>query len=460
MKKPTPEASSEVTLAPGRTRRQFGRDLAVGSAAAVISRPLAALVQESPSDHVRVAVMGVRSRGRGMAREFAMQKNTEVTVLCDVDERYFGPCLETLAKVQDKIPVAEADIRKVVERSDVDVLVIASPDHWHAPAAILAADAGKDSYLEKPCSHNPHEGELLIQAAARTGRVIHMGNQRRSWPGVTRAMTALHEGIIGRVYLARTWYANDRAPIGKGKKVAVPPELNWDLFQGPAPRTDYRDNVHPYNWHWFTRWGTGEALNNGTHELDVARWGMQLGNPERVVATGGRWHAEDDWQFPDTMMLSIEFPEGAAIHWEGRSCNNHLVHGWSRGILFHGETGSMLQVGDAFEVRANDKERTVVMSHGSVIPGQVDAVNLASPDASLDGVHVQNFLEAVRGKEKSNIPIEEAHKTVQLGHLGNIAWSVGRTLEINPSTGRIEGDDEANAFWSREYEPGWEPASS
>ncbi|HVS14792.1 MAG TPA: Gfo/Idh/MocA family oxidoreductase [Thermoanaerobaculia bacterium] len=449
------------------TRRDLAKSaLALG--AALATRPLSALTprpgapaigsaQGPASDRVRVAVMGIRSRGRGLARELARLENVEVATLCDVDERYYGECVKAVEGAGGATPARENDVRRVLEDPDLDALVIAAPDHWHAPASILAVAAGKHVYVEKPCGHTPREGELLIEAQRRTGKVIHMGNQRRSWPVVNRCIEALRGGVIGRVYFARTWYSNDRASIGFGMEATPPPELDWELWQGPAPRTRYRDNVHPYDWHWFERWGTGEALNNGTHELDVARWGLGVGYPTRVTASGGRYAFRDDWEFPDTMVLSCEFEGGATITWEGRSCNRHPVEGWERGVLFHGERGTVLQVGDTYRVYANDAAHISLEEVGADRRGEIDVTDPTSPDASLDGVHLQSFVGAVRGTAPSTIPIEEAHKSVLLGHLGNIAWRVGRALDIDPTSGRIQNDPEAEARWSREYEPGWEP---
>jgi predicted dehydrogenase len=408
---------------------------------------------------VVVAVMGVRSRGLHLARELARLPGAEVAFVCDVDRRYLENCVAEVEKIQGKRPRGEVDVRRILERPDVDALVVAAPDHWHAPAALLAVDAGKHVYLEKPCGHNPREGELLVAAQARTGRIIQMGNQRRSWPNVIRCIEKLREGIIGRVYFAKGWYANARDSIGNGQEVPVPEYLDWELFQGPAPRRPYRDNVHPYNWHWFWSWGTGEALNNGTHELDVMRWGMGVDYPTRVVASGGRYHYRDDWEFPDTMVLTIEFEGGRAMTWESRSCNNHPIEGDGRGVVFHGERGTVVQVHDGYTVYANAPERTVIERVEGVGDAGADATDIASPDASLDGVHLLDFLAGVRDGRPVSSPIDEGHKSVLLGHLGNIAWRTGRVLDIDPKNGHIVGDDDAMRLWSREYEPGWEPGA-
>jgi len=441
----------------GRTRREFGKELALATGALATAPSWLAAQDLAEPRKVVVGVMGVRSRGLALAQIFAAQPGTEVGWVCEVDDRYVGECVESVQKLQGTRPKVTKDVREVLRQPEVDAIAIAAPDHWHAPASILAVDAGKHVYVEKPCGHNPREGELLIESQKRTGRIIHMGNQRRSWPNVIRCVEALRGGIIGRVTFARGWYANDRQSIGHGKQAPVPDTLDYELWQGPAPRTPYRDNVHPYNWHWFWRWGTGEALNNGTHELDVMRWGLGVDYPTRVVASGGRYHFQDDWEFPDTMVLNLEFEGGCAMSWEGRSCNRYPQEGMGRGVIFHGEQGTVVQLHNGYTAYANDGARTII-EEVTGEPSSSDSTNTVSPDFALDELHVQNFLRGVRDDVPTSSPIEEGHKSVLLGHLGNIAWRTGRALEVDPGSGHIVGDRQAMELWGRDYEPGWEPA--
>ncbi len=439
-----------------KTRRDFIKNTALAGAAVAI-QPVPFFANGMPSKKINVAVMGVRSRGMALAENFAQQPDTEVSYICDVQQDYLDNCIAGVAKLQKRTPKGEKDIRKILENKDVDAIVVATPDHWHAPAAILGVKAGKHVYLEKPCSHNPREGELLIEAERRHKRIIHMGNQRRSWPNVVTAMEELRGGIIGKVYFTKGWYANNRQPIGFGKVAPVPPGLDWELWQGPAPRTAYRDNVHPYNWHWFWHWGTGEALNNGTHEIDVMRWGMGVDFPTRIVASGGRYHYHDDWEFPDTMVINYDFEDGRTMTWEGRSCNVHPIEGDGRGNIFYGEKGTMIVVGNGYKVFNNDQPAKLIkeVKHGEAVAGS--STNTTSPDANLDGVHIKNFLEAIRTGKPSSSPIAEGHKSILMCQLGNIAWKTGRVLNIDQRNGHIIGDREAMQYWSREYEPGWEP---
>ncbi|MFT4605472.1 MAG: putative dehydrogenase, partial [Rhodothermales bacterium] len=227
-----------------------------------------------PADLVSVAVMGVNSRGGALAEGFAAATDCVVRTICDVDSRAIDRAVDSLVKGGYEKPGRDDDVRRVLEDPSIDALVVAAPDHWHAPVALMALQAGKQVYLEKPCSHSPAEGEILVAAQARYGHHIQMGNQQRSAPESIEAITRIREGLIGRPYFGRAWYANSRGSIGRGQVTDVPDWLNYEMWQGPAPRTPYRDNVVHYNWHWFKRWGTGEICNNGTHEIDVCRWAL------------------------------------------------------------------------------------------------------------------------------------------------------------------------------------------
>src|SRR5919199_2902914 len=297
-------------------RREFLRAAsAAGVSLAMTNRfpSPAILSHRSANERVTVAVMGLNSRGMVHAQNFARLSNSEVGYLCDVDANVLAKAqaaMQAQPATQQgsaNAPRAVGDFRRALDDKEVDALAIAAPDHWHAPATILAVQAGKHVYVEKPCGHDPHEGELLVRAQQKYQRVVQMGNQQRSAPRSVEAIQAIRDGVIGRVYLARTWYANTRDTIGRGKPAPVPSNLDYELWQGPAPRTPYRDNVVHYNWHWFRRWGTGEICNNGTHEIDVARWALGVEYPTTVSSVGHRFHAQDDWEFPDTQEATFEF---------------------------------------------------------------------------------------------------------------------------------------------------------
>ncbi|AHG89161.1 oxidoreductase domain protein [Gemmatirosa kalamazoonensis] len=410
------------------------------------------LLGGSPGEKVVVAVIGVNGRGTVHAQNFSTLPNSEVAYVCDVDAGVVAKGLAA-AKAQATPPKVVGDFRRVLDDRRVDAISIAAPDHWHAPMTLLALDAGKHVYVEKPSGHDPREDELLIAAAARTKSLVQLGTQRRSGPHFFDALAALRDGLIGMPYLARTWYANTRGGIGKGKVAAPPSGLNWELWQGPAPRTAYRDNVVHYNWHWFTRWGTGEICNNGTHEMDVARWLLGVDYPTSVVSSGTRWHFDDDWEFPDTQEATYEFAGGRSIVWHGQSCNGLPMYGRARGTAILGTAGSLVIDQDGY-VFADPKDK--VLRQSSAGP-KGDALNVTGDDA-LTRVHMRNFLDAIRTGAKLNAPIADGAKTGLLCHLGTIAQQTGRKLRIDPNTGRILGDDDAMTRWSREYAPGWAPA--
>jgi predicted dehydrogenase len=333
-------------------------------------------------------------------------------------------------------------------------MVIATPDHWHAPAALLALQAGKHVYLEKPCSHNPHEGEILIKAASLYAKAVQMGNQRRSFPVIIQGIQELKDGVIGRPYFGKGWYANNRGPIGTGKETAVPEWLDWDLWQGPAPRKAYKDNVVHYNWHWFWHWGTGEALNNGTHMIDLLRWGLSVDYPAKVSSNGGRYRYQDDWETPDTQVINLDFKEGVTMSWEGRSCNGKLNEGSGAGVIFYGEKGSMIFPGGNNYIICNLDD--TIAKEVQMEPN-VETGNLVNPYDNLDAFHINNFFDGIRnGSSKLNADIESGHKSTLLVQLGNIAQRVGHSLEIDAENGHILNDKKALEYWSRSYENGWE----
>lgn len=414
------------------------------------------ILKARQADKLVIAVIGTNGRGLAHVEAYSQIKNVEIAYICDVEEKALAKGIHQAKKLTGKTPKAIKDFRTILDDKNLDAVSIATPDHWHTPAAILACAAGKHVYVEKPCGHNPAEGEMLIAAAKKYNRQVQMGNQRRSWPQIKEAMKMIHDGIIGDVYFGKGWYANHRGTIGHGKPVPVPANLDWELWQGPAPRKTYQDNIVHYNWHWFWNWGTGESCNNGTHEIDCMRWAMGAGFPTKVVSGGGRYAFQDDWQTTDTQVIGYEFGKDCTISWEGRSCNQYPVEGAGRGFELYGKKGTLVnQGGDDYKIYdANNK-----LIKQSVAGKQTNTLDTLGPGASLDAYHFLNFIQAVRTGEKLNSPISEGHKSVLLCQLGNIAQRTGRTLHCDADNGgRIMNDPEAAKLWDREYESGWKPA--
>ncbi|MFB6455357.1 Gfo/Idh/MocA family protein [Chitinophaga sp. Hz27] len=416
--------------------------------------------KNAPSNKIVLGVMGVNSRGNWLAQTAAKIPGAEIGYICDVEDGAIAKGMKAVAGAQERKPTVIRDIRKLLEQKDFDALIVATPDHWHAPAAIMATAAGKHVYVEKPCAHNPHEGELLVAAAAKYDRHVQMGNQRRSWPNLQQAVKEVREeGIIGEVYYARGWYVNDRKPIGIGKKIAVPATLDWDLWQGPAPRKDYLDNIVHYNWHWRWHWGTSETCNNATHELDCMRWFLGVEFPTKVTSAGGRYaYPPDDWETPDTQTLNFEFEGGKAIAWEGRSCHPFNLEGSGRGFTIFGTKGALYNTGgDSYKIV--DISNKVIKEVKQMDKDQQRSVtNTVSPAGEfLDAIHIQNFLDSIRGNAKLNSEINIGYRSTLLCLLGNIAQRTGRVLHTDPKNGHILGDAAAMKFWGRDYEKGWAP---
>ena len=451
-------------------RRKFLKQTAAASVVLGVASPFsAAHGHVSANDRVLVGVMGVNGRGKALAKAFARTEGTEVGYICDVDERAVEETIEDVTEggdvppPQENAPEGVTDVRHLVEEDDLDALVIAAPDHWHTPATLMALDAGKHVYVEKPCSHNPREGEMLVEASKKhPDLVVQMGNQQRSSARSIRAIEQIREGIIGRPYYGRAWYANDRGPLDLKSPARIPDWLNFELWQGPAPRREYMDDLVHYNWHWRWHWGTGEICNNGTHEIDVCRWALDVDYPERVSSSGGRFHFDDDWEATDTQVASFEFGGDKMIAWEGRSCNENPVKGGGqdpgggRGASIHGTEGTLIIDRGGYVVYDND-DNLIEYANEAESDREISGTGVVG-GGDLTDMHVANFVAALRGEAEPRSPITEGRKSVLLCHLGNIAQRTKRSLDIDSDTGRILDNEEAMTHWNRDYEPGWEPS--
>jgi predicted dehydrogenase len=409
--------------------------------------------KNAPSNKVVIGIMGVNSRGSYHASNFSKLPNVEVGYICDVEDGAIKNGLNALKGISRQ-PIVDRDIRKMVARTDIDAITIAAPDHWHAPAALMGLANGKHVYVEKPCSQNPRESEILIEAQKKYGKVVQVGSQRRSFDSLIGAVKDVRAGIIGNVYLGKAWYTNSRKSIGVGKVIPVPSTLDFDLWQGPAPRRDYKSNLVHYNWHWFWHYGTGESCNNGNHEIDCCRWFLDAAYPTKVTSAGGRYAYKDDWETPDTQIACFEFGDDKSITWEGRSCNNYPVEGSGRGFVIYGDKGSLVNKGGG-DFKIYDQNNKLIKDSKTEAPSG-DTTNLVSSTANLDISHFSNFIESVRGNATPNAPIEEGHKSVILCHLANIAQRTGSTLLCDPTNGHIIDNKAASRLWQREYQKGWE----
>ncbi|RFS14390.1 Gfo/Idh/MocA family protein [Emticicia sp. C21] len=388
------------------------------------------------NDRLRVAVIGINGRGKDHISGFMKQANVEVATLCDVDNVVLQERATDFEKKYAKKVQTEQDLRKVYEDKTIDAVSIATPNHWHALAAIWACQAGKDVYVEKPACHNLYEGRKLVEAATKYNRIVQHGVQLRSSEGIQEAIKHLRDGLIGKVYMARGTVYKWRPDIGNQGPSPVPAGLNWDLWQGPAQAREFSKNYVHYNWHWFWDYGNGDIGNQGIHETDLCMWGLDVGLPEEITSAGGKYLWNDCKETPEVLTSTYNYPkQGKVIQFEVRPWMTNKEDGVEVGNIFYGDKGYMVINGYSDYKTYLGKNRE---------PG---------PARNAGGDHYKNFVDAVRAKNKAllNGPIETGHLAASIAHLGNIAYRLGRTLKFDPKTETFPGDKEANAMLSRKY---------
>jgi predicted dehydrogenase len=388
----------------------------------------------APSERVRTAVIGVRSRGADHAQMFASNPAAEVVAVCDIDDAMFASAVKRVESRTGKAPRIEKDFRRLLDDRSIDVVTIATPDHWHALLTVMACQAGKDVYVEKPISHNIVEGRRMVEAARKYKRVVQVGTQKRSTPFAEEGVSQVRAGAIGKVGMARAWIHQKRVNIGHGRQGPVPAGVDYAMWQGPAPDRPFYSNRFHYNWHWFWHWGTGELGNNGIHAVDIARWGLGVEAPLAVSSGGGKYIFDDDQEVPDTQIATWEFPTGCIV-WEHRMWSPHPTEGSGFGVAFYGDKGTLIiddrrwRIEDGPDAAVGDREK-------SGVDGQTR--------------HVQNFLDCVKNRNMPNADIDVGHLSTRLCHLGNIAFRLGRKLKFDPAREAFD-DTEANKLLSREY---------
>ena len=408
------------------------------------------------NDRLNVAIAGLGRRLNAFKAPIASKEsNVKLLYLCDVMESQRVKALKKFREHIDYNPNLENDIRKVLDDKKVDVLINATPDHWHTPGSIMAMKAGKHVYVEKPCSHNMYENEQLVKASKHFNKVVQMGNQQRSSGHTIEIMNEIHNGIIGKPYKAVAFYNNRRGASPLQQKAAVPEGLDWDLFQGPAPRRAYTSETWNYNWHWYGwDYGTAEAGNNGTHELDVARWALQVDFPKHVYVEAEKRHFLDDgWEMYDDMEATFKFDDNKIIKWDGKSRNSYNTYGVGkgRGTIIYGTEGSVFV--DRGEYKLYNRKGELVKEYSSKTKEEGNALG---GGGDISTKHVQNLFDTIRGKTTLNAPIEDASKSMAMVHYANIAYRINKGFDIDHKTGAMYNRD-AMQLWSRTYQPGWEP---
>ncbi len=413
------------------SRRTFLQQTGAGVLAAGLSTKLKAA---GANERVRWGLVGCGQRGRWFFEQ--------ADYVCDPDQRRLAVAAEASGVNSDH---AVTDMRRILDDPTIDAVVIAAPDHWHAPAAILACEAGKHVYVEKPCSHNFREAQLLLKAARDNKVVVQHGTQQRSTPFTIEAIQKLHEGVIGDVLVAKAWNIQQRDNIGFAQPSSAPPEVDYDLWVGPAEMVPFQTNRFHSDWHWWYNFGTGDIGNDGAHEIDYARWGLGIDAlPSKVVALGGKYFYNDAQQFPDTATCIFEYPgkDGGAprqlvfemLLWSKNyplNCDSGVEYFGTAGKMFLSKRGKMLIY--------DDKNRVVEDKR-------------AEKDDPL--LHLNDFVDAIRTGRKPNADILEGFRSVALIHLANIAVRTGRSLEFDSATEQITNDHSANALLSRTYREG------
>lgn len=417
------------------TRRTF---LAAGAALLAAPRKLQA---RSPSERIVLAQIGCGGQGSGLARSFAGKGDAAVAYVCDPDAKRREQTADDVAAAGGRRPMAIADFRAALDDPAVDAVAIATPDHWHVPAALAAMAAGKHVYVEKPCSHNVGEGRALVAAAQRTGLVVQHGTQSRSNPLIAGAVQLLREGVIGEVLAAKAWNIQRRDEIGRQLPSAAPAELDYDLWLGPAPAAPYQANRSHYHWRWWYAFGCGDAGNDGVHEIDYARWGLGVeDHPVRVGGAGGKYFFDDDQQFPDTLSVQFEYAGSPPklLTFEMRLWDSAYPRNVDSGAEFYGTAGRMfVSKRGKFEV-VGERNRKM---------------DVAPPQLELSDHHA-NFLAACREEESPRASALAGHRSATLAHLANLVARTGGGFAFDGATESITDHDAAAALLERDYRPG------
>lgn len=424
---------------PRQTRRSFLQQATrttAGTALGALAAP--AIQARGANERIVVGVAGC-SRGRTDGGELG-KLGCKIAYACDPDEGRAEQGKKTLGADR-----AVADLRTILDDRAVDAIVIATPDHWHAPAALLACEAGKHVYVEKPCSHNVFEGRRMIEAARRSGRVMQVGTQTRSTKAFQDAIALVREGAVGKVLIAKTWTSQQRVNIGHCQPSEAPAGLDYDLWVGPAPMMPYQKNRLHYLWHWWYNFGTGDAGNRGVHQMDIALWGMDVKtHPTRVAGFCDKLYFDDDQQFPDTQYVTFEYPaEGSQpkrlLVYEQRIWTPYVQEGNEDGCTFYGDEGYL----------------TIDMQKGWKLFGRKSKLLKDGQGKYNTGDHCADFLDAIRTGRRPNADIEIGHLAATLGHLANILARTGRqALTFDPKTEQIVDAPEANALIRRAYRQG------
>lgn len=437
------------------TRRTFIKTTAVAGSTALVAPHIVSANVFGANDRINAAVLGINGRGKNHISSFMAQDNVRVKTLCDPDMNLLKERQKSFKEEYNQDVELEQDLRRVFDDDEIDVVSIASPNHWHALSVIWACQAGKDVYVEKPGSHNVWEGRKMVEAANKYNRIVQHGVQLRSSPAINEAIDLLRDGYIGRVYMARGLVFRWRASIGDQGTSSVPEGLDYDLWTGPAQKQPFSRNLVHYNWHWNWEYGNGDVGNQGIHETDLCMWGLDVGLPTQITSMGGKFLWDDAKEVPEVLTSVYNYPEeNKIIQFEVRPWCTNTEDGVTVGNIFYGDKGILV-------VDGYDKYKTYLGRDRepgkSGEDGGFSGTGMDRGAGGTDG-HFANFIEAVRKRDKSILtgPVETAHLSSGLAHLGNIAYRTGRVLEFDPKTEKFVNDPEADQYLTREYRKGFE----
>ena len=433
-------------------RRVFLQQAAALTSTAALSRAIRAGGAPA-SERIRAGFVGVGGRAYSLLDMFSAQADVEVAAIGDVDPERIAPAMRLLQDRSLKAPAVYEDFRRIIDDPSIQIVVVGTPDHWHAIPTILACQGGKDVYVEKPDGHNIVEGQRMVQAMRIHGRIVQLGNQARSDPGFLDAMDYIRSGKLGRVLVAKAWENAQQHSIGFPPDSDPPGGVNYDLWLGPAPQRAFNPCRFHGNWRWFFDYGSGDLGNDGLHRLDYARWGLDtmfaaqgeppLGTPHSVSAQGGKWYFNDMQEWPDTLQVTYQYSRsqgadhggsaGLVVTYEMRLWAPYLYHGETEGAVLYGDQGYIVLGVNRWQAFGADN---VLVTSGR-----------CSADATP---HIRNFLECVKSRKRPNADLETVgHPASLLCHAGNVAWRVGRSLQIDPATETFVNDDQANALRTR-----------
>jgi predicted dehydrogenase len=421
----------------------------VSGTAGLVAGSLIKPIWANANDTVNVAVMGIRSRGTALASGFAKLPNVNVATICDIDENLLPEVVARVEKDCGKRSKTETDIRRVLDNKDIDAVVIAAPNHWHALATIWACQAGKDVYVEKPVSWSIAEGRRMIEAARKYDRIVQTGTQNRSRPVIQAAVEFLHSGKLGKIQDIRCLVFRPRETIGRGKPGTLPKGVNYELWTGPAAMRPFQENRFHYNWHWFWDTGNGETGNNGPHYTDIARWILKkYEHPVRVQSMGNMEIPDSDQETPSTQISTLEYKDKTRLQIEVRNWYTNAEDGMRMGLLVYGSEGWMRLGTDDWATYFGRKNEPGMKMTEKEADAKVETLNA---QGTGEAPHLQNFINCVRSRKRAELKaeVEEGHYSTALCHLANIAYRTGRTVNFDSKQERFIGDQEANALLTR-----------